>query len=142
MRKKKKKKKKRKEDKATIDERELKMARAYGGLSQSQYDKLVALKKLQAAQLPPGPARVESRQLMERTPSNLQTIGPPQHRFSRIPETTERFNDDQRSDWGESQGPDGRAIVYPGGTAQGTNSRMKHQHQGNSTSRMVVANKP
>lgn len=80
------------------------MARAYGGLSQNQYDKLVALKKLQAAQLP-GAARVESRQLIERTPSNLQTVGVPQHRFSRAPgglEAVDRFNEDQRSDWGES----------------------------------------
>ena len=46
MRKKKKKKKKKKVNDGTIDERELKMARAYGGLSQNQYDKLVALRKL------------------------------------------------------------------------------------------------
>lgn len=47
MRKKKKKKKKKKKvNDGTIDERELKMARAYGGLSQNQYDKLVALRKL------------------------------------------------------------------------------------------------
>jgi hypothetical protein len=46
LRKKKKKKKKKKRADGTIDERELMMAKAYGGLSQSQYDKLVALKKL------------------------------------------------------------------------------------------------
>ena len=46
MRKKKKKKKKKKVNDGMIDERELKMARAYGGLSQNQYDKLVALRKL------------------------------------------------------------------------------------------------
>jgi len=46
--KKKKKKKKKRVIDGTIDERELMMAKAYGGLSQSQYDKLVALKKLQA----------------------------------------------------------------------------------------------
>ena len=46
IRKKKKKKKKKKVNDGTIDERELKMARAYGGLSQNQYDKLVALRKL------------------------------------------------------------------------------------------------
>jgi hypothetical protein len=51
MRKKKKKNKKKKKPvaDANIDERELMMAKAYGGLSQSQYDKLVALKKLQGA---------------------------------------------------------------------------------------------
>lgn len=59
MRKKKKKKKKKKAQEGNIDERELMMAKAYGGLSQSQYDKLVALKKLQQNQLP-GPARVET----------------------------------------------------------------------------------
>ena len=121
MRKKKKKKKKKKRADGTIDERELMMAKAYGGLSQSQYDKLVALKKLQGAQLP-GAARVdrvESRgQMMgmERTPSNLQTMAA-QHRFSRAQnnmETASRFNEDQRSDWGESQGPDGRAVAYNG----------------------------
>ena len=47
--KKKKKKKKKRAADGTIDERELMMAKAYGGLSQSQYDKLVALKKLQAS---------------------------------------------------------------------------------------------
>ena len=50
LRKKKKKKKtKKRAADGTIDERELMMAKAYGGLSQSQYDKLVALKKLQAS---------------------------------------------------------------------------------------------
>jgi hypothetical protein len=44
MRKKKKKKKKKRAD-GTIDERELMMAKAYGGLSQNQYDKLVALRR-------------------------------------------------------------------------------------------------
>jgi hypothetical protein len=47
--KKKKKKKKKKAADGTIDERELMMAKAYGGLSQNQYDKLVALRKLQAS---------------------------------------------------------------------------------------------
>lgn len=45
--KKKKKKKKKRVIEGNIDERELRMARAYGGLSNQQYDKLVALKKLQ-----------------------------------------------------------------------------------------------
>ncbi len=74
MRKKKKKKKKKKKvNDGTIDERELKMARAYGGLSQNQYDKLVALRKLQASQLP-GAARVDTAGMpMPRTPSNMQS---------------------------------------------------------------------
>jgi hypothetical protein len=46
------------------------MAKAYGGLSQSQYDKLVALKKLQASQLP-GAA---TSQLLNRTPSQMQSV--------------------------------------------------------------------
>ena len=33
-------------------------------------------------------------------------------------------------------------MYRPSAGGQGNNSRMKHQHQGNSTSRMVVANKP
>ncbi len=116
MRKKKKKKKskKKKKNDGTIEERELMMAKAYGGLSQSQYDKLVALKKLQASQLP-GAARIDTAQVMNRTPSNLNTlIGPPQHRFSRAGnmETMSRVNDDQRSDWGDSQGPEVRAHVF------------------------------
>jgi len=46
MKKKKKKKKKKVKKEPTIDERELLMAKAYGGLTQAQYDKLVALKKM------------------------------------------------------------------------------------------------
>ena len=45
MRKKKKKKKKKRAADGTIDERELMMAKAYGGLSQNQVDKLLALRK-------------------------------------------------------------------------------------------------
>ncbi len=74
MRKKKKKKKKKKrQDNGTIDERELMMARAYGGLSQNQFNKLDALRKLQQSQLP-GPARIDTaHSLAMRTPSNMQS---------------------------------------------------------------------
>ena len=52
MKKKKKKKKKKPVKKEpTIDERELKMAKAYGGLSQNQYEKLVQMKKMQVSQM-------------------------------------------------------------------------------------------
>ncbi len=108
--KKKKKKKKKKAQEGSIDERELMMAKAYGGLSQSQYDKLVALKKLQQSQLPP-PARVDTSHLIQRTPSNLHSVQ--NQRFSRAADgVASRFNDDQRSDWGESQEPDGRAQFF------------------------------
>jgi len=105
MKKKKKKKKKKKRADGTIDERELKMAKAYGGLSQNQYDKLVALRKMQQSQLP-GAARVDTAgMMMPRTPSNMQSALQAQ-RFSRagnnVAETLSRFNEDQRSDWGES----------------------------------------
>ena len=115
MRKKKKKKKKKKKvNDGTIDERELMMAKAYGGLSQNQYDKLVALRKLQASQLP-GPARVDTAgNPIPRTPSNMQSALQG-NRFSRagnnVGETLSRFNEDQRSDWGESQGPEGGRII-------------------------------
>ncbi len=85
---------------------------------------------------------------MYRTPSNMQSVlngGGAGHRQSRAGNTIDvqnRFNEDQKSDWGESQGPDGRALAYqmnnlnrqqPGdGLVQ---SRQK-PHAGNSTSRM------
>ena len=70
MRKKKKKKKKKKAKDNTIDEREIMMAVAYGGLSQNKADKLVALRKLQN----PGAARVDTAGMpIPRTPSNMQS---------------------------------------------------------------------
>jgi hypothetical protein len=70
MRKKKKKKKKKKANDNTIDEREIMMAVAYGGLSQNKADKLVALRKLQN----PGAARVDTAGMpIPRTPSNMQS---------------------------------------------------------------------
>lgn len=107
MRKKKKKKKKKKRPEGPIDERELAMAKAYGGLSQNQYDKLVALKKLQQSQLPGG-ARIETSNKFERVPSTLQQLREA-NRFSRAGETIVGLNDDQRSDFDGSQGPDGGA---------------------------------
>ncbi len=114
MRKKKKKKKKKKKADGTIDERELMMARAYGGLSQNQYDKLVALRRMQQSQLP-GAARVDTaHSLVPRTPSNMGQSVLQGQRFSRagMPtgnDTTLRFNEDQKSEWGESQVEGGRA---------------------------------
>jgi hypothetical protein len=123
--KKKKKKKKKKANDNTIDEREIMMAVAYGGLSQNKADKLVALRKLQN----PGAARVDTAGMpIPRTPSNMQSALQG-NRFSRagnnVGETMNRFNEDQRSDWGESQGPEGGRAVFvnnarktPGGAGQ------------------------
>ena len=72
------------------------------------------------------------------------------NRFSRagnnVGDTLSRFNEDQRSDWNESQGPEGGRIIMmnnqrktPGGAGQ-NGSRQKVM--GNSTSRIVIANKP
>ena len=98
----------------------------------------------------PGPARIETaHSMVQRTPSNMQSALKAQ-RFSRVGgpgnDTLSRLNDDQRSDWGESQGLEGGRIIYqnqsrPPAGGQ-TTSRQKNAHMGNSTSRIITANKP
>ena len=56
-----------------------------------------------------------------------------------------RENEDVRSDWGESQGieqPDGRAQVFTASRKTPGQAQSRQNIQGNSTSRIVVANKP
>lgn len=69
-------------------------------------------------------------------------------RFSRVGggvnDTLSRFNEDQKSDWGESQGPEGGRIIYQnqGRPPVGGASMSRQKNMGNSTSRIVIANKP
>jgi hypothetical protein len=69
-------------------------------------------------------------------------------RFSRaggVNDTLSRFNEDQKSEWGESQGAEGGRIIYQNQgrpPVPGSISRQKNANMGNSTSRIVVANKP